>query len=290
MRITLLGTGLMGAGFARGLLARGHDVTVWNRTAAKAEPLAADGARVAPEPASAARDAERLYLSLSDDDAVDASLHAALSGLPPEAIIVDFTTTAPLPTRERAARLARAGRPFLHAPVFMGPENARKAEGLMLGAGPEEVHARVAAELAAMTGTFWYLGADPGRAAAFKLFGNAMFFAVVAGLSDVFAVGRAAGIAPADVLTLFGKLNPARQIEFRGGKMARGDYAATFELAMARKDVRLMLETAAAGLPDAPLAILPAIAARMDAVIAEGKGGEDLGVIVADVLAAAAKG
>ena len=72
--------------------------------------------------------------------------------------------------------------------------------------------------------------------------------------------------------------------------MARGDFTPTFELTMARKDVRLVLETAAAGLPDAPLAILPAIAARMDAVIAQGRGGDDLGVIVADVLAATPAG
>jgi 3-hydroxyisobutyrate dehydrogenase-like beta-hydroxyacid dehydrogenase len=56
--------------------------------------------------------------------------------------------------------------------------------------------------------------------------------------------------------------------------MVRGDFAATFELAMARKDVRLAIETA-----DAPLAVLPAIAARMDALIAAGRGGDDVGVL-----------
>ena len=60
MKIAFLGTGMMGAGFVRGLIERGHEVTVWNRTAAKAQALAADGARVAPEPAVAARGAERV--------------------------------------------------------------------------------------------------------------------------------------------------------------------------------------------------------------------------------------
>jgi len=230
----------MGTGFVRGLLARGHDVTVWNRSADKARPLAA-------------------------------ALPALAEGVP----VVDFTTTAPLPTRARGARLAAAGRPFLHAPVFMTPDHALKAQGLMLCAGPEDAHATLAPELAAMTGTLTYLGPDLARAAAFKLFGNAMFFAVVGGLADVLTMARAVGIEANDVIPFLSKLNPARQIDVRGAKMARGDYTASFELAMARKDTRLMLETAG----DAALVVLPAIAARMDAAIAAGHGRDDLAVM-----------
>lgn len=281
MRIAFLGTGLMGAGFVRGLLARKHEVTVWNRTAAKARPLVGAGARLADDPAMATAGAERLFLSLSDDESVDSTLAAALPGLAVEAPILDFTTTAPGPTRARALALAGAGRPFLHCPVFMGPEHAEKAQGLMLCAGPAALHIRLEPELASMTGQLMYLGEDPGRAAAFKLFGNAMAFAVASGLADVFAVARGAGIEATEVLELFKTINPARQIEFRGGKMARGDYTPTFELAMARKDVRLMIETVPAGVP---LAILPAIAARMDALIAAGHGGDDMGVLAEGVV------
>jgi 3-hydroxyisobutyrate dehydrogenase-like beta-hydroxyacid dehydrogenase len=278
MTIAFLGTGLMGSGFVRGLLARGHEVAVWNRTADRARPLAAAGARLAASPAEAASGAERIYLSLSDDEAVDAVLAAALPAS--DAPIVDFTTTAPSPTRARAARLAATGRRFLHAPVFMAPENARLAQGLMLAAGPEDVFAAQRPELEAMTGRVWYLGAEPGRAAAFKLFGNAMFFAVVSGFADVLEVARAAGIAPPDVMELFAHLDPSRQIGFRGAKMVRGDFSPTFELKMARKDVRLAVETAG---PDARLAILPAIAARMDELISRGHGADDLGVLAVDV-------
>jgi 3-hydroxyisobutyrate dehydrogenase len=279
MRIAFLGTGLMGTGFVRGLLGRGHAVTVWNRTAVKAAALVEAGAHGAVDPAAAARGAERLFLSLSDDAAVDATLEAALPGLDPAVPIVDLTTTAPLPTAARGARLAAAGRLFLHAPVFMGPENARKAEGLMLCAGPPELHERLAPELAAMTGKLTYVGPDLRRAAALKLAGNSMAFAVVAALADVFVVARAAGVDPAVAVEFLAKLNPGRQIEFRGGKMARGDFAATFELTMARKDVRLAVETAVAD--GGPLAVLPAIAARMDELIAAGRGGDDLAVLAA---------
>lgn len=282
MKIAFLGTGMMGAGFVRGLIERGHEVTVWNRTAAKAQALAADGARVAPEPAVAARGAERLYLSLSDDASVDQALAAALPALPAPTVVVDLTTTAPLPTRARGERLTAAGRAFFHAPVFMTPENARKAQGLMLGSGPTQVHAVVEKDLAAMTGTFTYLGTDYARAAAFKLFGNSMSFAVLSGLADVFVMARAVGVDPADAVAFLVKLNPGRQIELRGGRMARGDFKATFELAMARKDVRLAVETVAAD--GGELAVLPAIGARMDRLIAAGHGGEDLGALAAEAL------
>jgi len=283
MKIAFLGTGMMGTGFVRGLLARGHEVTAWNRTAERARPLADEGARVAETPARAAEGAGRLYLSLSDDDAVDAALAAALPALPEAAPIVDFTTTAPIPTRARAGQLAAGGRRFLHAPVFMGPENARLAQGLMLASGPEEIFAALKPELETMTGKVWYLGPEPGRAAAFKLFGNSMFFAVVSGLADVLAVARAAGIAAPEVMELFQHLDPSRQIGFRGEKMVRGDFSPTFELSMARKDVRLAIETAAAD-PNARLAILPAIAARMDELKERGHGAADLGVLAVDAL------
>src|SRR5262249_40197707 len=160
--------------------------------------------------------------------------------------------------------------PFLHAPVFMGPEHARKAQGLMLCSGPEELHARLAPELATMTGTVNYLGPDLTRAAAFKLFGNAMAFAVVGGLADVLAMARNVGMDAEEVGGFLVKLNPGGQIGFRGPRMAKGDYKASFELSMARKDARLMIESAG----DETLATLPGLAARMDALIAAGHGAD----------------
>jgi 3-hydroxyisobutyrate dehydrogenase len=289
MKIAFLGTGLMGTGFVRGLLARGHEITVWNRTRDKTQAVASAGARVAASPAAAAAGAERLYLALSDDAAVDAVLADALGALSAGVPVVDFTTTAPVPTRARAERLRAAGRAFLHAPVFMSPENARLAQGLMLSSGPEAVHAALADELGKMTGALWYLGPEPARAATLKLCGNGMFFSIVAGLADVLTMARAAGVGASEVMELFGKLDPSIQIRFRGAKMARRDFSASFELSMARKDTRLMLETAAdaaktGNSPPPPLAILPAIAARMDALIASGHAQDDLGVLAWDAV------
>lgn len=134
-----------------------------------------------------------------------------------------------------------------------------------------------------MTGEVWYLGERPDLAAAYKLFGNSMIFAIVAGISDIFAMAKAIGVPPADALSVFAKFQPGGVIPTRGVKMARGDFAPSFELSMARKDMRLMLEAASAQ----PLTVLPSIAKRMDEAIASGHGTDDVGAIAADIVAPA---
>ena len=172
MKIAFFGTGLMGSGFVRRLRANGHEVNVWNRSAAKARKLEADGARAFDDPAAALAGAERLHLSLSDDASVDAVLEPLAAAIPAGTWIVDHTTTAVRPTAERVARWEARGRTFVHAPVFMGPANAAEGTGLMLVSGAQARHDALLPELKKMTGQVVYLGEDPSRAAAFKLFGN----------------------------------------------------------------------------------------------------------------------
>ncbi|MBS2026993.1 MAG: NAD(P)-dependent oxidoreductase [Deltaproteobacteria bacterium] len=275
--IAFLGTGLMGAEFVRGLLARGESVRVWNRTRARAEPLREAGAELANDPAEAVRGAARVHLSLGDDAAVESVLEAALPALAPDALVLDHSTTAPLPTAERTKGLRARGIAYVHAPVFMGPKNARDATGLMLTCGEAALLARAKPILQTMTGKLLDLGADPARAAAFKLFGNLMIVFISSGLGDLFALAQGLNIAPTDARDLFDSFKASNTLDLRGKRMANGDYAATFELAMARKDVRLMLETAAA--TGAKLEVLPAIASHMDALIAQGLGEQDLGIV-----------
>lgn len=276
--IAFLGTGLMGSGFVQAFLARGEGVTVWNRTRSKAEALADAGARVADSPADAVRGVQRVHMSLLDDRAVDDVLEQLLPALEPGAIIIDHSTTAPQPTAARAARLATAGVRFLHAPVFMGPGNAREGTGLMLVAGAQSLFDGVRAELERMTGTVRYMGERSDLAAAFKLFGNMMIMFVVSGLADLYALGRGLGIDPRDAYTLFRDFNPSAQVTGRGKRMAEGDFVPPmFELSAARKDIRLMLESADAS--GAALHVLPAIAKRFDEIIAAGFGDDDLAAV-----------
>lgn len=275
MRIAFFGTGLLGTGFIRHLLATTGTVTVWNRTAAKAAPLAEAGARIAASVAEAAAGADRIHLCVKDDAAVDAILAEAVPALPPGAVVIDHTTTSIVGSRARGARLAAAGVGFLHAPVFMSPAAAEKGAGIMMVSGPKALFDRVEAEVATMTGELWFVGEDFRRAAGLKLLGNSMLFSIAAGLADVFAIAAGSGLSPADAMEVLGKLKPAGALEIRGKKMAAGDYSASFELTMARKDMGLMLDAVG----DLPLAALRAIAARSDELIAQGHGAADLGVL-----------
>ena len=280
--IAFLGTGLMGSGFVSAMLARGEDVTVWNRTISRAEKLADEGAEVAPDPASAVRGASRVHLSLIDDAAVDDVLRRLLPALNADAVIVDHSTTAIQSTAARAQRLQALGVRYLHAPVFMGPGNARDATGSMLVAGPRELFEQVRPELERMTGKVRYMGERADLAAAFKLFGNMMIMFVVSGIADILSLARSVGIEPADAVTVFADFNPASQIASRGKKMAAGEFSpAAFELLAARKDVRLMIDSASAA--GGSMHVLPAIADRFDEIIAAGFGHDDLAAIAADV-------
>lgn len=280
--IAYLGTGLLGAAFVEAALGRGDAVTVWNRTRAKAEALRAFGATVADAPAEAVRGASRVHLVLSDDSAVASVLAAARPGLAPEAIIIDHTTTQPAATAARAARLAAEGLRYLHCPVFIGPAAARQAQGIIMASGPRALFDEAQPALAAQAARVEYLGERPDLAALYKLCGNAFIIGIGGLVSDVFAIAAGGGVGAEDALRLLEWFNPAGIIAGRGRKMAAGDFSASFELTMARKDIRLMLETAG----DRPLAALPGLAARMDAMIAKGHGADDLGVIAAEIIRA----
>jgi 3-hydroxyisobutyrate dehydrogenase len=279
MKIAFFGTGLMGTGFVRHLLANGHQVTVWNRTAARAEAARAAGATVADTPQAAIEGAEHIHISLSDDASVDAVLDPLAGAIPAATWIIDHTTTAPTPTAARAARWLARGKRFVHAPVFMTPANCAAGTGLMLISGPAETHAALLPLLSTMTGHVVYLGEAPDRAAAFKLFGNLTLLGMMAVLGDVNRLAHACGISTEDAFSLFGQFNPGAQLPARAARIASGDFTASFEMSMARKDVRLMIEEAQ--LRGRELAVMPAVAALLDAAISRGDGAKDVSAAAA---------
>jgi 3-hydroxyisobutyrate dehydrogenase len=275
-RIAILGTGLLGSAFAEGLLRRGGtQVIVWNRTRAKLSPLEAQGAIPAESPADAVSTAVRVHLVLLDDDTVDATLAECLPALKPGVVIVDHTTTRPDRTAARAAALDSVGVQYLHAPVMMGPGAARDAKGMMLVAGPTERVDRVREGLSVMTGELWHVGERADLAAVYKLFGNAGILSVIGVLADIMRLADANEVDRAQVLTMLAKVNMNAGAGVRGPMMVNGDFPPQFTLDVARKDIRLMLESAGA----TPLPMLHALAGAMDAQLARGNGGEDFAVI-----------
>lgn len=275
MKIAFLGTGLLGSAFVEASLKRGDQVTVWNRTIAKARKLESFGAVVAATPADAVRGAERVHMVLKDDASVEEVVTALRPGLGPDTVIVDHSTTQPALTAERATRLNGEGVRYLHCPVFIGPAAARQSKGIIMSSGPQALFNLVKDALAKQAATVEYLGERPDLAAVYKLCGNAFIIGIMALTADVFAVARGAGVPATDALKLLEFWNPSAVILGRGRTMAAQDFTPSFELAMARKDLRLMLETAA----DQGLIALPAIAARMDALIDGGDGALDMAVL-----------
>lgn len=274
MAIAVLGTGLLGAGFVENLLAKGHAVRVWNRSADKLGPLVAKGAVAAADPAEAVRGAERVHLVLAEDDAVDAVL--ARAQLAPGAVVLDHSTNHPDRVAERYARLRAAGIRYLSAPVFMAPADARGATGLMLVAGPTAEVDALKDTLATMTGRVWHVGERPDLASAYKLLGNASLVSLAGIMGDLFAIGEGLAMTPEQVLALFDVFRPGSAMGAIGARVAKkGQGPASFELSMARKDVRLMIEAARG--PDG-LVVLPAVARAMDDALAEGHAATDFAV------------
>jgi 3-hydroxyisobutyrate dehydrogenase len=278
--IAWIGAGLLGSGFVEAALGRGLGVTVWNRTIEKAQPLAAHGARVASTLEEAVTGVDRVHLCLSDDAAVDAVLDRITPVLRPGVPVICHTTVSPEGARARAASLAAKGIGFVACPVFMSPANARAATGRMLCAGPSALVDALAPDLRAMTGELVVLGEDVTRPATLKLVGNTMIIGMAATLADAMTVAVGAGVSPSEVQAFVATFPFAALISGRGAKMAEGDFSPSFELAMARKDVRLMLEAAGTR----PVAALSGIATRMDTLIGEGFAASDFGVLAKDAV------
>lgn len=268
--IAVLGLGLLGAGFAERMLALGHTVRVWNRTASRCAPLVEQGAQQADTPADAARGADYVHLILAADAAVDAVVEQLRDGLGPETPVIDHSTNLPAGVAERAPRLREAGVRYLHAPVFMSPRNAREGTGLMLIAGPNGEVEALTPYLSTLTGTVRGFGERADKAAAVKIIGNSVLLMMTATMGDAFAVGQATGVTPEEIVGLFQAFSPSPS--GMGQRILDSAHAPVgFEAKMARKDVGLMIASASAD----ELVLLPAVAAALDAGIEAGRGQED---------------
>ncbi len=280
--VTILGTGLLGSAFARAMLARGEKVNVFNRTLDRAAPLGKEGAKVFIDAADAVRGASRIHLVLSDDAAVEAVIKNILPAIAKDSLLIDHTTTSVGGATSRTEKLAAIGVFYQHAPVFMSPQNALDAAGVMLLSGDQNRFATLSPILTPMTGKLTWLGPEPGRAAAMKLAGNLMLMAIAAGLADVGRFLKSEDFSPADFLPLLDSFNPGASVAPRATRMFTGSFDnPSWQLDTSRKDARL-IEAACAQAGIEPRT-LPAIAAEMDRYIKRGMSDKDWTVIGHDL-------
>ena len=171
----------------------------------------------------------------------------------------------------------------MHAPVFMGPQNALDSTGFMLVSGEQSVIEKYESALSKMTGKLINFGAEEGKAAGIKLSGNLFLLSLTAGLADALALAKVNGIQASELLTLFNNWNPGAMVPARLKKISEAKFSEpSWELNMARKDAGLMMDAAREAATD--LAIIPAIATVMDKWIAKGHGNDDWSVIAKDSL------
>lgn len=279
--IAYLGTGLLGSNFVKAFLKKNEQVNVWNRTFSKAKLLESFGAKAFENITDAVKDAEQIHLTLSDDAAVDATLESAKSAFKPGTIIIDHTTTSTKGAAYRTKYWKEQGFTYLHAPVFMGPPNALDSTGYMLVSGDQEVIKKVEAVLSGMTGKLINFGPEVNRAAGVKLLGNSFLLFLTTGWSDVLALAQAMQVPSSDIVSLFDQWNPGAAAPARLKRILAADFDnPSWELKMARKDTRLMMEEAQAA--GKHLTAIPAIAKEMDQWIDKGFGNSDWTVIAKD--------
>ena len=281
--IAFLGMGHLGANFVRAMLKRGEKVRVWNRTPSKAKALEEAGAEVFDRVEDAVEGVERIHLALKDDRSVNELLQLACGSFQHGVIIVDHTTTSQKGAIDRAEYWRQNGCVYIHAPVFMGPQNALEGTGYMMVSGDKYTFSEIEKDLAKMTGKLMYMGKEPGKAAGMKLIGNLFLLAMTGGMADMLALSKAFGIAPDEIGKLLDMWNPGAMLPARFKRVSGGKYDdPTWELHMARKDARLMVEGAEAA--DLTLATIPGLATLMDSYIARGHANDDYSVVGLDYL------
>lgn len=279
-RIAWLGTGIMGGPMARNCLDAGLAVTVWNRTAGKAQSLAAGGARIAGSPEEAATDASMLVTVLADGVAVDACVgDAVLDALAGGAVWVQMSTVGVRATQTLSAKAAAHGVTYVDAPV-VGTRAPAEAGALhVLAACDPAVRGRLAALFDAVGARTTWVGEEPGAASSLKLVVNAWVLGLLGALAESIALAEALNVDPQAFLdTIDGGPVGAGYAQIKGAAMLTGEYPPSFTVALARKDAGLIRDAAA----DAKLPALLAerIAAQLARAEHLGHGGGDMAAIV----------
>ncbi len=269
--LAFVGLGSMGAPMAARLVAAGHRVTVWNRSAGRTAPLVEAGASAAATPAAAVAAAQIVFTMLADDAALDAVASGPdglVAGMSPGALHVSMSTIAPATAERLAATHAAAGQAYVAAPVFGRPPAAAAGALFILASGADADIARAAPLLAALGQRLFPVGSAPRQANVVKLAGNFMIMAATEAMGEAMAVAGQAGIAPATLLEVFtGTLFDSPITRNYGAMLVEERFhPAGFSAALGRKDMRLFAEVAAAAQVPAPF--LTTIEAQLAALVA----------------------
>jgi len=250
-KIGLIGLGLMGRPMGANLLKAGHSLTVWNRTASRAQELVAAGATLAKSPREVAAASEVLLTIVSDPPALEEVLwghegmnDGALSGFQPGSIYIDSSTVAPALTRKVAAACAARRIRYLDAPVTGGDWGAREGN-LVFMIGGDAQTLREAEPVLGVLGKKWFHLGPNGAGQTTKLAMNAILALQVGAMAEALALVTKAGLRGEQLIEVM-QSSMARSgvLDIKSPLMLKGDFKPSFPLRLMHKDLGLALDLA----------------------------------------------
>jgi 3-hydroxyisobutyrate dehydrogenase len=280
-RVALIGLGLMGSGMARRLLGAGFPLSVYNRNAERAAPLAAEGAHVAASPREAAARADVIFAMVADDAAsrsVWLGKDGALAGATRGTVLVDCSTLTVGWIEELSREAAAAGCPLLDAPVTGSKPHAASGELLFLVGGSVEALEIARPALSAMSRAIVHVG-PTGSGALLKLINNFLCGVQAASLAEALALIEKSGLDRSKAIEVLTSGAPGSPlIKTLAGRMTARDYTPNFSLKLAAKDMNY---AAAEGQRHGvPLSTVVPVIDLYGRAIAGGRGEEDFAVVV----------
>lgn len=248
-QIGFIGLGIMGQPMAMNILRAGFPLTVYNRTAARCEPLAALGAAVAPTPSALAARSSIVITIVTDTPDVEQVLlgqDGVLAGAPAGSLVIDMSTISPVATRQLAQTLSEKGLRMLDAPVSGGDKGAIAGTLSIMVGGDEDDLVRAKPVLEAMGKTITHCGGN-GAGQTVKACNQVVVALVIEAVSEALVLGAKAGVAPRVILeALGGGMAQNRVMDLRGATMSRHEFTPGFKARLHRKDLGIVLSTARA--------------------------------------------
>lgn len=245
MRVAFLGLGIMGAGMAANLVKKGHQVTTWNRTAGRQ----VEGASSASTPGAAAEGAEAVWLCVSDTAAVEQVLFGpdgAAHALQPGMIVADSSTISPVASENFAARVREKGADFVDAPVTGSKIGAQDGTLIFIAGGKQESIARLQPLFSAMGKQVIHVGGN-GKGEAAKLAMNLMIVLIYEGFIEAITLAQNLGVDQQALFSLIqASMVRSGVVDYKMPFVEKRDFTPNFPLRLMHKDIRLMLEAAAA--------------------------------------------
>jgi 3-hydroxyisobutyrate dehydrogenase len=266
----------MGVGMARSMQRAGLDVTAWNRTRAKAEPLADAGIEIADSVGAAVSDADAVITMLFDVDAVLAVTDEVVAALGPDAVWLQASTVGVQGIRQIAEQAGDAA--LLDAPMLGTKQPAEQGNLVPLVSGESTLIDRAKPVLEAIGTRSVVAGDRVGDASALKLACNAWVLSITAATAQSLALAAAMDVDPAKFLDAIGG-GPAdsQYAQLKGKMMLAGDFTTAFGLDGGRKDLALI--AAAAGTAGVREELLQGVIRYFDAASANGHGEDDLAAV-----------